>query len=70
MKALHRLAAVVIGIGVSVAAAQATDFNAGNLTIDDPWARPTVGSSKSSAAYMKIENAGDEADRLVSKGLL
>lgn len=66
MKALCRLAAVVLGIGMSLVAAHATDYTAGDLKIDDPWARPTIGSSKSSAAYMKIENSGDEPDRLVA----
>lgn len=66
MKALTRLAAVVIGMSVGVVAAMATDYNFGSLKIDDPWARPTVGSSKSSAAYMKIENSGDTPDRLIS----
>lgn len=66
MKALSRLAAVLLGMGVGLTAAHATDYEFGSLKIDDPWARPTVGSSTSSAAYMKIENSGDAPDRLVS----
>jgi len=66
MRTLARLAAAMLGIGMSLVASQAEDFSAGTLKIDDPWARPTVGSSTTSAAYMKIENSGDAPDRLVA----
>jgi len=48
--------------GVSVAA----EFRAGPITVDQLWARPTIGSAKSTAAYMKISNGGDAPDRLMA----
>ena len=50
----------------TVGAAVADDFKAGAITIDDPWARATIGDAKSTAAYMRIENSGDAPDRLVA----
>jgi hypothetical protein len=47
-------------------AALAEDFKAGPISIDAPWARPTIGDATSTAAYMKIENGADAADRLLA----
>ncbi|MGH6914385.1 MAG: copper chaperone PCu(A)C, partial [Geminicoccales bacterium] len=38
----------------------------GNVTVHDPWARASLGTSKSSAVYMTLEIEGDQADRLVA----
>ena len=46
--------------------ASADSTRAGSLTIEQPWVRATIGDSTDSAAYMKIENAGDKPDRLVA----
>jgi copper(I)-binding protein len=56
--ALAALAAAGPALGV--------DFEAGPIRVDGPWARPTVGDARSTAAYMKIENGGDTPDRLVA----
>jgi copper(I)-binding protein len=48
------------------ATASAGDVKVGSLTIEQPWVRATIGDSTDSAAYMKIENAGDKPDRHVS----
>ncbi len=48
------------------AAAIANEYHAGPLTIEQAWARPTIGDAKSTAAYMKIENSGNAPDRLVA----
>jgi hypothetical protein len=50
----------------AAAAAMANDFKAGAITIDDPWARASIGDAPNTAAYMKIENSGDAPDRLVA----
>jgi copper(I)-binding protein len=46
--------------------AQAHSFNAGDLSIDHPYARATVGSQPNGAAYMQIENKGKTDDALLS----
>jgi periplasmic copper chaperone A len=61
-KALLALALVAVG----GASALADDFKAGAISIDAPWARPSIGESKNTAVYMKIENGGDTPDRLVA----
>ena len=43
----------------------AHEVKAGSLTIDAPWARATPSGAKTAAGYMKITNAGQEADKLV-----
>jgi copper(I)-binding protein len=48
------------------ATAIAEDFKAGPITVEQPWARASIGEAANSAAYMRIENAGDAADRLVA----
>lgn len=49
--------AFILGAG---AAAQA-----GELHVDDPWARASLGQVPNSAAYMTLHNEGGEADRLL-----
>ena len=62
-KLVLTLAAVLATASLSAAA---QDYKAGPLTIDHPWARPSMGSATNSAAYMKLENSGDTPDRLLS----
>ena len=42
-----------------------TAAEAGDLTIENPWARETVAAVPNSAGYMTIKNDGDAPDRLV-----
>jgi copper(I)-binding protein len=68
MRNVHRLV-VTLAIAAATAlssAAMADEFKAGQLTIDHPWARPTIGSSKNSAAYMTLSNSGASADKLLT----
>ena len=68
MRNVHRLVAT-LAIAAATAlssAATADEFKAGQLTIDHPWARPTIGSSKNSAAYMTLSNSGASADKLLT----
>jgi copper(I)-binding protein len=65
----RHLAAALAAAAISAVlalAAPAEDVKAGAISIEGPWARPTVGEGTSTAAYMKIANGGDEPDRLVS----
>ncbi|GIK80226.1 MAG: hypothetical protein BroJett024_13310 [Alphaproteobacteria bacterium] len=40
-------------------------YKAGNLVIATPWSRATPGGARVAGGYMKIVNAGQQADRLV-----
>ncbi len=43
----------------------AHDYVIGDLTIDHPWARPTVTTRQPGAAYFTIRNDGDTDQRLI-----
>jgi copper(I)-binding protein len=60
------LKAAAAGLMFVAFAAQAEEFKAGNITIEHAWARPSAGTTKMSAAYMTLKNAGKEADTLKS----
>jgi periplasmic copper chaperone A len=60
-----RLPALIFAILLPSAAAFAEDFSAGNLRIEQPWARATAGNLKTGAAYLLIRNGGSEPDRLL-----
>ncbi|WP_343560018.1 copper chaperone PCu(A)C [Kiloniella sp. b19] len=64
------LKAVTAALGLLVASASlpafAHDFSAGDLSIKQPWARATIGLVKNGAAFLRIENKGGDADRLVA----
>lgn len=64
----RRMLFVVLAIAASLfsVTAFADDIKFGALTIKNAWARPSIGARGNSAAYVTIENAGDEADRLIS----
>lgn len=68
MSKLHKLAAILVITAATTlsSAAAAHEFEAGQLTIDHPWARPTIGSSKNAAAYMTLSNSGGTADKLLA----
>ncbi|WP_414472596.1 DUF1775 domain-containing protein [Microvirga sp. M2] len=61
----HGLAAPAPGVKI-VAAANASPVaqKVGALTIDQPWSRATPGGAKVGGGYVRITNAGPEADRL------
>jgi hypothetical protein len=56
-------AALAATLALSVQAGEVT--RAGNLEIDTPWARASVGTTRPSAAYVTIRNTGDQPDRLI-----
>jgi copper(I)-binding protein len=51
--------AAVIFVGLTVWAAET-----GRISVADAWARPTIGQSGTTAAYMTIANQGNTADVL------
>jgi copper(I)-binding protein len=51
---------------VLAGAAAAHGFTAGDLKIGHPWARPTVTGQPAGGGFLKIENTGKTADRLLS----
>jgi len=51
--------AAVIFVGLTVWAAES-----GRISVADAWARPTIGQSGTTAAYMTIANQGNTADVL------
>ena len=52
--------------GVLLAGAvHAAGYKAGNISITDPHARPTVPGQPGGAAYLTLENTGGVADRLL-----
>jgi periplasmic copper chaperone A len=54
---------VVFGATVPVLA---HDYTADGLKIDHPWARPTIGTLRVTAAYLILENQSGKSDKLVS----
>lgn len=55
-------AALVLSLG---GAAQAHEYKLGDLLVDHPWARASIGQAPNGAAYMTITTEGQETDRLV-----
>jgi hypothetical protein len=69
MRNMHRLAAAMCAAAAAIiclGSASANEYEAGPIKIDRPWARPTIGSSKNSAAYMTLSNSGASADKLLA----
>jgi copper(I)-binding protein len=63
MSLIAALAAVlVVMAGPAGFAAQAEP---GNLRIESPWARASIGAAKAGAAYLTIVNHGEVVDRLI-----
>jgi copper(I)-binding protein len=58
-------AAVLLVSPVLAVPAFAHDYVIGDLTIDHPWARPTVTTRQPGAAYFTIRNDGETDQRLI-----
>lgn len=67
----HALKFPAPGLTVLAKAASAApqSIKAGALTIEAPWIRATPGGAKIAGGYMKITNAGKDADRLTGGSL-
>lgn len=60
---LLSLAALVTLLALPAAA---HEYKLGELTIEHPWARATIGQTKNGAAYVTLDNAGEAADHLIA----
>ena len=58
--------ALTLAVLVLATSTAAHERTMGDLVIVHPWARPTAGAQKNSAAYMVIRNHGSEPDRLLA----
>jgi periplasmic copper chaperone A len=59
------MAPVVAGLGLVVAASAADKTRVGDITIQEPWARASLGNAPNSAAYMILQTTGAAPDRLI-----
>lgn len=55
----------VLSAALLSGAVHAAGYRAGEISITDPHARPTVPGQPGGAAYLTLENTGGSADRLV-----
>lgn len=64
MTTLRWLALAVLTFASAIPSA--ADPQSGPLAIEGAWARPSIGEATNSAAYFRIANSGDAADRLLA----
>lgn len=62
----YRFILTAVFTAMLAANAYAHDYKIGDIEIEHPWARASVGQVKSGGAYMKIENEGNTPDRLIA----
>jgi len=53
------------GLTAIAAYASAHEYTAGDIRVEHPWARATIGQAKTGAAYMTFVNTGGAPDRLL-----
>lgn len=63
MKRLQPFALALL-LGLAAAPALAQQFSAGDITVENPWARATPKGAPVGAAYLTIRNKGAVADKL------
>ena len=63
MKAVLAAIAALALLGTAIATAQ--EYKAWSIAISKPWIRATPAGAKVGGGYLKIENTGKEADRLI-----
>lgn len=56
---------IVLASGLAAPRANASEFRHGDIRIEQPWARATIGKGRVGVAYMHLKNAGSENDRLI-----
>ncbi len=59
------LLTIVTALGLGPAA-RADEYALGQLLVQHPWARASIGQAKAGAAYLVIVNRGEAVDRLVA----
>jgi len=57
--------ALACGLALAAAPAYAQQFKAGDLVIEQPWARATPKGAAVGAGYLTIRNTGTSADKLI-----
>ena len=62
---MHRLFVLLGGLAIA-GAAFAHSYQAGDITIGHPHARATAPGQPTGGAYLRVENRGTQADRLMS----
>jgi hypothetical protein len=62
---MRRLLIALAALLAFAGTAGAHDYTVGDLTIDHPWATPSIPGQGQASAYLVVRNAGGEADRLV-----
>jgi periplasmic copper chaperone A len=63
---MNRLGLVAASLVLIVGIANAKDYKAGAIEIDNPWSRAIPKGATVAAGYMTIRNTGTTPDRLVS----
>ncbi len=64
---IQRFAAgILLVLVISGSAAAGDVVRIGDVEIDTPWARASIGTSRPAVAYLTIRNAGDQPDRLLA----
>ncbi len=59
------IATTIVSLATLAAPSVAHDYMAGDIRVEHPWARATIGKAKNGAVYMTLVNAGSAPDRLV-----
>ncbi|MFP5516431.1 MAG: copper chaperone PCu(A)C [Alphaproteobacteria bacterium] len=62
----HRVAGIVALALLASTPAAADPVRAGDITVEQGWARATPPSTKNGATYLTVRNGGSQADRIVS----
>ncbi|MFD2204302.1 copper chaperone PCu(A)C [Kiloniella antarctica] len=65
MKKLFTALAAIICLSLT-SLASADDKKAGDITVQKPWARATLGQMKNGASFLSLHNMGSEDDTLIS----
>ena len=64
---MNRRAFLGAAFGLAMIPVMATTALAGaKISVENPYARPPMGSGKVAAAFMTLKNDGDEADKLIA----
>ncbi len=61
-----RIVLTVLAWAALAGGALAHEYKIGDLTVEHPWARASIGAAKAGAAYLIIVNEGAAPDRLVA----
>lgn len=60
------LAAALTGMILSTSSLSAEPARVGEISVEQPWARASIGRSRPAAAYFTVRNEGGEPDRLTA----